>query len=53
MKKIVSVLGLLAFSGCDTIGFGTSVSVGSDGTSVSNTVSGTSGNVTGGVRMGR
>lgn len=53
MKKLVPVLGLVALAGCETIGFGTSVSVGSDGTSVSNTVSGTSGNVTGGVRIGR
>jgi len=52
MKAIILALGLVALAGCETIGFGTTLSLGSEGTSLSNTVSGSSGNVTGGVRVG-
>ena len=52
MKRLLLASVVLALAACDTVGFGTSVSVGSGGTSVTNTVSGTSGNVSGGIRVG-
>lgn len=52
MKPLILALGLFTLAACETIGFGTSVSLGSDGTNVTNTVSGSSGNVSGGVSIG-
>jgi hypothetical protein len=52
MKTCLLALGLMTLAACDTVGFGTSIELGSGGTSVTNTVSGTSGNVTGGVSIG-
>ena len=49
MKMCLLVLSLLALTACDTVGFGTSFGLGSDGATVTNTVSGTSGNVSGGL----
>lgn len=52
MKPVLLALSLLGLAACETYGFGTSVEIGSGGTSVTNTVSGTSGNVSGGVSIG-
>ncbi|MDJ1006499.1 MAG: hypothetical protein QNJ13_01635 [Paracoccaceae bacterium] len=52
MKRLAIMLSLAMLTGCETVGFGTAISVGTDGTSVTNTVSGTSGRTTAGVSVG-
>ncbi|MEL7026070.1 MAG: hypothetical protein AAGO57_02415 [Pseudomonadota bacterium] len=52
MKRFILGIALLALAACDTTSFGTGISIGSDGTKVTNTVSGTSGNVSGGISVG-
>ena len=52
MKRLLLAASLLALAACETTSFGTGISIGSDGTSVTNTVSGTSGNTSVGVSVG-
>lgn len=52
MKRLLLALAILGLAACETTSFGTGISVGSDGTRVTNTVRGTSGNTSVGVSFG-
>ncbi len=52
MKTLLLAVALLTLAACETTSVGTGISVGSDGTKVTNTVTGTTGNTTVGVSFG-
>ncbi|MEL7106881.1 MAG: hypothetical protein AAGM21_13240 [Pseudomonadota bacterium] len=52
MKRLLLVVAMMGLAACETTSFGTGISIGSDGTKVTNTVTGTSGNTSVGVRVG-
>lgn len=52
MKRLFLATALLALAACETTSFGTGITFGSDGTTVTNTVTGTSGNTSVGVSVG-
>ena len=52
MKRLLLVVALTGLAACETTSFGTGISIGSDGTKVTNTVTGTSGNTSVGVSVG-
>lgn len=52
MKRLLLAVALMGLAACETTSFGTGISIGSDGTKVTNTVTGTSGNTSVGVSVG-
>ena len=52
MKKLLLAAVLVTLAACETTSFGTGVTIGSDGTTVTNTVTGTTGNTSVGVSVG-
>ncbi|MEL7462086.1 MAG: hypothetical protein AAFX45_03505 [Pseudomonadota bacterium] len=52
MKRLLLVVAMMGLAACETTSFGTGISIGSDGTKVTNTVTGTSGNTSVGVSVG-
>lgn len=49
MRPLILLSAVLALAACETTSFGTGITIGSGGTSVTNTISGSSGNATGSV----
>ncbi|MEO1239366.1 MAG: hypothetical protein AAFW64_06855 [Pseudomonadota bacterium] len=52
MKPLLLIIALATLAACETTRVGTGISIGSDGTTVTNTVTGTSGNTSVGVSFG-